>query len=76
MAKDIDVKIDDLAAMVARGFADTATKADIAQLQSQIDEVKENMATKADVNNFVGVVRADYDSLAARVKDIEKEVLH
>jgi len=76
MAKDIDAKIDDLAAMVAQGFSELRTDMTegFAEVNGRIDRIEDTMATKADVERFVHTVRTDYDALAARVKDIEKSV--
>jgi len=61
-----DQKIDELAAMVARGFADIeermATKEDLLQLRRDMDIM---------LDRHVGTFRRDYDELAARVRKLE-----
>lgn len=58
----------ELAAMVARGFSETATKADIAEVREELS----HKVDKADLEHFIGVVSSDYDSLAHRVKKLEE----
>ncbi|HVX91501.1 MAG TPA: hypothetical protein VHC20_07895 [Candidatus Paceibacterota bacterium] len=73
MTKTTDEKVDDLARMVAEGFTD---------LQGEIADVRTTIATKSDLadleqrmaiemDRHLGAVRADYDSLAGRVKNLE-----
>lgn len=76
MAKDIDTKIDELAAMVANGFSEVSGRFDT--INERLDSIEETLVTKvdkSDLEKFVGVVRQDYDGLAARVKNLEKASL-
>lgn len=78
-------KIDKLAQMVARGFADTNTQID--SIDSRIATIESKMATKEDLANLgsrmttkfdimldrhIGTFRKDYDELAKRVKKIKE----
>lgn len=75
-----DQKIDDLARMMAQGFSEL--REDFSSLRGEFSELKDTMATKADLEQLrgdveimldkhIGVVRADYDALAGRVKTLE-----
>ena len=79
-------KIDKLARMVAKGFANTATKEDLTDIRREMATKQEmaNLRTelKGDMINLrndidimlsrhIGTFRKDYDELAARVKRID-----
>lgn len=82
-----DKKIDQLARMVADGFAQTATKEDLANLRTELKGDIANLRTeiKGDMTNLrneidimldrhIGTFRKDYDELSARVKRIEEAI--
>ena len=87
---DIEAKIDDLAAMVARGFTEIRGELkdirDTMATQEDLAELREEMATKGDlarlrgdidimIDRHIGTFRKDFDELAARVKRLEQAVL-
>ena len=81
----IDEKFDELAAMIARGFAETALKSDLHAVEERLSVIEENYTTKDDLRAFgknvdimldkhIGIFRKDYDDLAGRTKNLEKAV--
>jgi polyhydroxyalkanoate synthesis regulator phasin len=86
--KHIEGKIDDLARMTAEGFSEVRDefKAVRQEFRHDLTELREEMATKADLahlrgdidimlDKHIGVFRKDFDELAARVKRLESLVL-
>lgn len=78
--KSIDQKIDDLAAMVARGFSDIesrmATKDDLFAVESRLTKIEDKLETvsaKVDtvLDRHIGTLRRDHDALAGRVRKLE-----
>ena len=72
--KKKSITIDELALMVQKGFADTATKNEFVELR---DDVKADIKLLREdilimINGFIGTVRKDYNELAYRVKKIEE----
>ena len=67
---NIDEKLDELAQMVARGFAATATKEDVEEIRTDVAELRD--AIPLMIDKALGLVRRDYDSLATRMKDLEQ----
>lgn len=80
------MNIDDLAVMVQRGFAETATKRELNELR---DEIRNNYVTKAElkleiknlkddievmISKYIGTFRKDFDELANRVRKLEEKV--
>lgn len=67
--KSTDQKIDELAAMVARGFSDLesrmVTKEDLAALRRDMDIV---------LDRHVGTLRRGHDTLTTRVRTLEERV--
>ena len=85
--KNTDEKIDELARMVADGFAKSATKDDLERMATKDDlaALERKMATKDDLaalreeidfmlNRTIGVFRKDFDELAKRVKKLEEAI--
>ncbi len=81
-----EMNMNDLAIMVQRGFAETATKQDLHELRL---EIKDNYATKAELrleiknlkddieimmSKYIGSFRKDFDDLAKRVRKLEDKV--
>jgi hypothetical protein len=77
--KDIEAKIDDLAQMVARGFAEQRKefKADLADLREEFkgDMIRPRGDIDIMLDRHIGTFRKDYDDLANRVKRLEQLVL-
>ncbi len=80
MEKSIDSKIDDLAAMVARGFAETATKADFRELQGRIDGLDtrvDSLDAKMDgLGNRMDSLDNRMDGLDSRMHSVERRLGH
>ena len=74
MAKK-NITIDELALMVQRGFADTATKNDIKDINKRIDGIESTMVTKAEMNRrFDGLEDRVLASHQKRIEKLEAEV--
>jgi len=66
--------INDLAIMVAKGFENTSTKEDVAQINKRIDKVEERMgklehkveALNSNVNNYLELSEKRYSELKQR----------
>jgi hypothetical protein len=76
LTKKFDEKIDDLAAMTARGFS---------EVNERLEVIEENYVTKDDLeilsknidrkfDTHISIFRKDYDGLAKRTKNLEKAV--
>jgi hypothetical protein len=76
---DIEAKIDDLAQIVARGFAEQRTefKNDLADLREEFKGDMIRLRGDIDIMLYrhIGTFRKDYDDLASRVKRLEQLVL-
>ena len=77
--KNVDVKIDELARMVAQGFTDTQKEMHegFADLRSEFKGDMKFLRGDIDImlDRHIGTFRKDYDDLAARVKKLEQLVL-
>ena len=84
--RGVDAKLDELAQIMAGGFADTATKVDLEEMRG---EMHRDFATKQEfqdglhtlrgdidimLDHHIGTFRKDYDELASRVKKLEQTV--
>jgi hypothetical protein len=79
--EQLDEKISDLAAMVARGFSEIrdemATKDDIKELKEELkEELKDQIeALERKIDARITMLQEHQDAHATRIKDLEKTVL-
>ncbi|MGD0577059.1 MAG: hypothetical protein ABSA74_03230 [Candidatus Staskawiczbacteria bacterium] len=70
-----DITINDLAVMVQKGFAETATKAELKSMKAEIDKRLDSMVTKAEMNRrFDGLEDRVLASHQKRIEKLEAEV--
>ena len=70
-----NITIDELAVMVQKGFADTATKNDIKILTERLDGMESKMVTKAEMNRrFDELEDRVLASHQKRIEKLEAEV--
>jgi len=78
MAKK-NITIDELAVMVQKGFADTATKSEMnkrfEQVDKRLDNIEDSMVTKAEMNRrFDGLEDRVLASHQKRIEKLEAEI--
>ena len=72
-----DITLEQLAHMVATGFAQMATKEDLQELRSEFGELRNEMHAgfahlSIEMEKHIGAFRKDYNSLTRRVKKLEE----
>ena len=85
LSRKVDDKVDELAAMTARGFLELRgeIKSDMHEVIDRLEVIEENYVTKDDFVKFgrnmdlmldkhIGTFRKDTEGLAKRTKDLEK----
>lgn len=74
--EDLTVTVESLATATAKGFANTATKQELKDLESRMENKFEKLGTEVNnsIEGFVKDFRGDYDVLTSRVKRLETAV--